>query len=112
MDLLNRFKKTPPMTSKLVGSPDKTPIEADGGLNLSKDEYEKFLDAAENHQRAVVEAILKGDAVNRSTPSQVDIQWKDENTHKKIHVNDIRIQHQNLERHIRSSLELHQQKSL
>jgi hypothetical protein len=81
-------------------------------LNLSKDEYEKFLDAAENHQRAVVEAILKGDAVNRSTPSQVDIQWKDENTHKKIHVNDIRIQHQNLERHIRSSLELHQQKSL
>ena len=38
MDLLNRFKKTPPMTSKLVGSPDKTPIEADGGLNLSKDE--------------------------------------------------------------------------
>jgi hypothetical protein len=37
MDLLNRFKKNTPTTSKLVGSPDKTPIEADGGLNLSKD---------------------------------------------------------------------------
>lgn len=38
MDLVNRFKSTPPSTSKLKGGPDKTPIEADGGLNLSKDE--------------------------------------------------------------------------
>lgn len=38
MDLLNKFKSTPPPTSKYKGGPDKTPIEADGGLDLSKDE--------------------------------------------------------------------------
>jgi hypothetical protein len=38
MDLINRFNSAQPNTAKIKGGPDKTPIEADGGLNLSKDE--------------------------------------------------------------------------
>lgn len=39
MNLEERLKKNPPATSKVnPKGGDKTPIEADGGLDLSKDE--------------------------------------------------------------------------
>jgi hypothetical protein len=39
MTLEERLKKTPPASSKAnTKGGDKTPIEADGGLDLSKDE--------------------------------------------------------------------------
>lgn len=39
MTLEERLKKQPPSTSKVnTKGGDKTPIEADGGLDLSKDE--------------------------------------------------------------------------
>jgi len=41
--ILEIFEKTPPKTGKVdVKGKDKTPIEADGGLNLSKDDKRLF----------------------------------------------------------------------
>ena len=37
--ILDIYKKTPPTTGKIdIKGKDKTPIEPDGGLNLSKDD--------------------------------------------------------------------------
>jgi hypothetical protein len=37
--ILDIYKKTPPATGKIdIKGKDKTPIEPDGGLNLSKDD--------------------------------------------------------------------------
>lgn len=51
-------------------------------IHLLPEDHAKFLAAFDCHQKIVTEAIINGDAVNLSSPQEVNIQWKNQDIHQ------------------------------